>query len=57
MNDDVLPSEAIYGFAGWLTTRRQSVTLGAAHECGGVAYLFRAVPFVAGVVAAARGFL
>jgi hypothetical protein len=27
------PSEAVYGFAAWLSTRETPVTLGAQHEC------------------------
>ena len=30
----ISPSEAIFGFSSWLTTRGEAVTIGANHECG-----------------------
>ncbi len=30
-------SEALYGFMGWLTTRQETIKVGASHECGPVA--------------------
>lgn len=36
---DVLPAEAIYGFAAWLTCRSQSVTLSGAHNAAPAADL------------------
>ena len=33
------PSEAVYGFAGWLTCRDEAVTLGATHDAAPVAEL------------------
>jgi hypothetical protein len=35
----VLPSEALYGFAGWLTCRRDPVTIGSTHDAAPVADL------------------
>lgn len=35
----VLPSEALYGFAAWLTCRDEEVCIGASNECGIVAEL------------------
>lgn len=32
MSDNVLPSEALYGFMGWLTCRETPVTLGSNHD-------------------------
>ena len=34
--DELSPSEALYGFMGWLTTRALTVTLGAEHNCAGI---------------------
>lgn len=31
-SDALTASEALYGFMGWLTTRDESVTLGATHD-------------------------
>ncbi len=28
----IWPSEALYGFVGWLTSREEAVTLGAVHD-------------------------
>lgn len=39
---DVSPSEALYGFAGWLTTRDQAVTFGATHDSATAADLVKA---------------
>lgn len=36
---DLSPSEAIYGFAGWLTSRQQPVTMSSSHDAGIVAEL------------------
>lgn len=33
----VLPSEALYGFAAWLTTRDEAITLGSTHDASVVA--------------------
>lgn len=33
----VLPSEALYGFAGWLSARDQAITMGATHDASVVA--------------------
>lgn len=33
------PSEAIYGFAGWLTSRREVTTMSASHDAAGIAEL------------------
>lgn len=30
---DVSASEAVYGFMGWLTTRKEVVTLSKSHDC------------------------
>lgn len=38
-NDKITASEAIYGFAGWLTTRSQAVTFGSTHDCAPIAEL------------------
>jgi hypothetical protein len=35
-NSALSPSEALYGFMGWLTTRAVTVTLGAEHNCAGI---------------------
>lgn len=32
-------SEAVYGFAGWLTTRDEETKMGATNECGCIAEL------------------
>ena len=32
MSDKIIASEAIYGFAAWLTCRKDPVVLGAAHD-------------------------
>lgn len=34
--DKIIASEALYGFAGWLTSRSEPVALSANHECGGL---------------------
>ena len=36
---ELSPSEAVFGFAGWLTTRDNPVTMGSTNECGQVAEL------------------
>lgn len=33
------PSEALYGFAAWLTTRDEPITIGAKHDASEVAEL------------------
>lgn len=33
------PSEALYGFASWLTTRKEAITLGSVHDASGVCAL------------------
>lgn len=30
------PSEALYGFMGWLTTREEKITLGSSENCSDV---------------------
>lgn len=35
----ITASEAVYGFAGWLTTRNQAVTFGSTHDCAPIAEL------------------
>ena len=37
--NELSASEALFGFAGWLTTRDKTVSMGALHECGAVADL------------------
>lgn len=37
MSDKMIASEALYGFAGWLTTRQEPLMFGASHECAPVA--------------------
>lgn len=32
-------SEAVYGFAGWLTSRDAVTTMSATHDCAGIADL------------------
>ena len=32
MNEKMTASESVYGFAGWLTSRAGTVTLGAKHD-------------------------
>jgi len=36
---DLSPSEAIYGFAGWLTTKQPPVTMSSEHDASPVADL------------------
>ncbi len=31
--DRLSASEALYGFMGWLTTRQETMLVGASHEC------------------------
>ena len=38
-DDKTSPSEALYAFAGWLTTRDEPVTMSAKHDAGAVANL------------------
>ena len=33
------PSEAVFGFAAWLTTREQPITMGSSNDCAPVAEL------------------
>jgi hypothetical protein len=37
--EEISASEAVYGFAAWLTTRMEAITIGAKHTCGEVADL------------------
>lgn len=37
--EEISPSEALYGFAGWLTSSDISLTVGAKHEAGEMAVL------------------
>ena len=39
MSDVPTPSEALFGFAAWLTTRKEPLTLGANHDAAPVAQL------------------
>lgn len=39
VKESLSPSEALYGFGGWLTTRDKPVTIGAKHNAGIVAEL------------------
>ena len=39
LNEDLSPSEALYGFGGWLTTRDKPVTMSAKNNAGIVAEL------------------
>ncbi len=32
MTDEVSASEALYGFVGWLTTRKEAFTLSSTHD-------------------------
>jgi len=34
-------SEAVYGFAAWLTTRKEVTTMGANHDCAPIAALVK----------------
>ena len=33
MSDTLNPTEAIYGFVGWLTCREEETLMGASHDC------------------------
>ncbi|KKL70064.1 hypothetical protein LCGC14_2108630 [marine sediment metagenome] len=37
MSDKISASEALFGFMGWLTTRDETLMIGAQHECSPVA--------------------
>ena len=37
--ENLLPSEAIYEFCGWLTSRREVTTMSGAHDAGVIADL------------------
>lgn len=39
MKDEMNASEAVYGFAAWLTTRKEVTTMGANNDCALVAEL------------------
>ena len=41
MNETMTASEALFGFMGWLTCRREAVTLGAAHDAAVVVDLIK----------------
>jgi hypothetical protein len=41
MNGTMTASEAVYGFAAWLTCRQEAVTLGAAHNAATAAELVK----------------
>ena len=41
MAKELNPSEAVYGFAGWLTTREEETRMGANHNCAIVADLVK----------------
>jgi len=36
---ELTASEAVYGFAAWLTARDEDITIGATENCSPVAYL------------------
>ncbi len=38
---ELTATETLYGFCGWLTSRDESVTMGATHECGTVVDLIK----------------
>ncbi len=40
--DQIIASEALYGFMGWLTTRQETMSVGANHECAPVADAIKA---------------
>lgn len=37
--DELSASEALFGFMGWLTTRKETLNIGSEHECGEIASL------------------
>ena len=37
MKDTLNPSEAVYGFAAWLTTREDETVMGASNDCAPIA--------------------
>ena len=39
MSNKLLPSEALYGFAAWLTTRRGTLELGECHDAAEICEL------------------
>ena len=41
MNEKMTASESVYGFAGWLTSRAGTVTLGAKHDAAIAAELVK----------------
>lgn len=41
MNEKITATEAVYGFASWLTTRDVSVTIGSVHNAAEVADLVK----------------
>lgn len=41
MEEKVTASEAVYGFAAWLTCRRQAITIGTTHDAASVANLVK----------------
>jgi hypothetical protein len=41
MNEKMTASEAVYGFAAWLTCRQEAITLGATHDAAPAADLVK----------------
>lgn len=41
MNEKMTATEAVYGFAGWLTCRQEAITMGATHDAAPVADLVK----------------
>ena len=41
MTEKITASEAVYGFAAWLTTRDEPVTFGSSHDSAGPAELVK----------------
>ena len=39
MNEQITASEAVFGFAAWLTSHRESVTIGSNHDASIIADL------------------
>lgn len=37
--EELTASEALFGFVGWLTTRKAVTEMSAAHDCAGIANL------------------
>lgn len=41
-SERIIASEAVFGFAAWLTTRQVPITIGAPQDCGAVCDLVKA---------------